>query len=836
METLPSDSRQPPDGHEFPDYIETSTEQNDVRENFNNLYRKDLNINERCIPPTLTKTYKSIESINSSQNTSSFNDFLNVPIQNKSSLKKINSVSNSDLSSINAFDSVDEVTSRRKSLEPTLHIRSQSLIDMSIISKQKGDRWSLLAEQRRKGYSKLKGLVIPEHISENEPTTAVNIPEIISHTASSFVLETKINANETVQCHSNETEPVALPLNSPPWTLNTSTFPKYSPAFKRKSLQVYQQTKIHKSEEPQTAINKSEVKTVPNEKYSATLKHKVDNNELRLDNLSDSPKSLESITSPTRSDCSFDYVTNSFGKAKCNNNKQDPGKVYKESFNYISKLHKDGGKSEDESDNDSAVSSSQSSYISRCSPPPSPTRSCEMLDYESNIRTKADTIQDSEKYSNLHCRLLKAASVEAINRKNILASAKCRSGRDLKVGSPVIQRKYEEDESSLSACSLESENSPSINKQENFRSSDNVRVILKEKRSISCEETTPKTTMNGNSGVVNNRKDVTGSLKKFSTQLKEIKTPVKHNFVKSSSLLKNNKSMSVTDLRKSFEKFGATPPPLPQNISVTVVTQEPKTKNAEIEAQSVKSENLDKKSKQNGEFVKLETVKSTNAVPKSTNEQKEEVSVDINYRRKIVLCPEFVGGSIGITLAGGTDYETKEITVHKIRYGSVAYNDGKLKKGDKIISINGKDTAGLTHAESVEMLKEPIPQFELIVEDGREESVSPQRKSFIYEAPEPRSLRPALPVKNVTHVITFTKNGAGLGFSIEGGKDSPQGDLPLRVKKIFQGGPAEKSGELSVGDELLAINDISLTNLSRIEAWSLMKKLPDGDVSIHIHR
>lgn len=42
-------------------------------------------------------------------------------------------------------------------------------------------------------------------------------------------------------------------------------------------------------------------------------------------------------------------------------------------------------------------------------------------------------------------------------------------------------------------------------------------------------------------------------------------------------------------------------------------------------------------------------------------------------------------------------------------------------------------------------------------------------------------------VKSPTNVITLNKDGAGLGFSIEGGKDSPQGDVPLLIKKIFQG-------------------------------------------------
>lgn len=43
--------------------------------------------------------------------------------------------------------------------------------------------------------------------------------------------------------------------------------------------------------------------------------------------------------------------------------------------------------------------------------------------------------------------------------------------------------------------------------------------------------------------------------------------------------------------------------------------------------------------------------------------------------------------------------------VYKVLTGSPADKDGRIRKGDRILSINGKSMKGITHRESLAILK-----------------------------------------------------------------------------------------------------------------------------------
>merc|ERR1719245_2806906 len=111
------------------------------------------------------------------------------------------------------------------------------------------------------------------------------------------------------------------------------------------------------------------------------------------------------------------------------------------------------------------------------------------------------------------------------------------------------------------------------------------------------------------------------------------------------------------------------------------------------------------------------------------NQSLEESGTPSHEIMVIVLHREYgSAGTIGITLAGGADYESKEITVHKVIAGSLADRDGRIQKGDRVLSINGRSTKGVTHREALSILKAPRAEVVLVL--SRSRSVTPADRSY----------------------------------------------------------------------------------------------------------
>ena len=50
------------------------------------------------------------------------------------------------------------------------------------------------------------------------------------------------------------------------------------------------------------------------------------------------------------------------------------------------------------------------------------------------------------------------------------------------------------------------------------------------------------------------------------------------------------------------------------------------------------------------------------------------------------------------------------------------------------------------------------------------------------------------------------------------------------------GGAADKNGTLRVGDEIISVNNVDVTRMTRLEAWNYMKKLNDGQQTVVVRQ
>lgn len=71
----------------------------------------------------------------------------------------------------------------------------------------------------------------------------------------------------------------------------------------------------------------------------------------------------------------------------------------------------------------------------------------------------------------------------------------------------------------------------------------------------------------------------------------------------------------------------------------------------------------------------------------------------------------------------------------------------------------------------------------------------------------------------------------GVGISIVGGVGSSRGDLPIYIKRVLPGSPAEEGGILKAGDELVAVNETILVEVTKEFAVDALSKI-EGDVRL----
>ncbi|XP_017953404.1 multiple PDZ domain protein isoform X4 [Xenopus tropicalis] len=188
--------------------------------------------------------------------------------------------------------------------------------------------------------------------------------------------------------------------------------------------------------------------------------------------------------------------------------------------------------------------------------------------------------------------------------------------------------------------------------------------------------------------------------------------------------------------------------------------------------------------------------------------------------------------SLGISIAGGVGSPLGDVPIFiaMMHANGVAAQTHKLRVGDRIVSICGQPTEGMTHSQAVTLLKNASGTIELQVVAGGDVSVvTGQQQEHLGSTVSFSGLASSSILQDDLgppqyKTIILERGPDGLGFSIVGGHGSPHGDLPIYVKTVFSKGAASEDGRLNRGDQIIAVNGQSLEGVTHEEAVSILKR------------
>ncbi|XDV18039.1 hypothetical protein PO909_023820, partial [Leuciscus waleckii] len=234
---------------------------------------------------------------------------------------------------------------------------------------------------------------------------------------------------------------------------------------------------------------------------------------------------------------------------------------------------------------------------------------------------------------------------------------------------------------------------------------------------------------------------------------------------------------------------------------------------------------------------RLETAELEDSRLSQMNSSLQPVKLNLSILRQT--------GGLGISIAGGkgsTPYKGDDegIFISRVSEEGPAARAG-VKVGDKLLEVNGVDLNGAEHHSAVEALRNSGAAVvmtvlrERMVEPENAITTTPLRPEDDYFPRERRSsglpflLDPASPAVSTGPsqrlATCLIRNDKGLGFSIAGGKGSTPyrvGDTGIFISRIAEGGAAHRDTVLHVGDRVISINGVDMTEARHDQAVALL--------------
>ncbi|XP_019381501.1 PREDICTED: tyrosine-protein phosphatase non-receptor type 13 isoform X2 [Gavialis gangeticus] len=238
---------------------------------------------------------------------------------------------------------------------------------------------------------------------------------------------------------------------------------------------------------------------------------------------------------------------------------------------------------------------------------------------------------------------------------------------------------------------------------------------------------------------------------------------------------------------------------------------------------------------------------STNTANKMNSKKLSATPLKPGDIFEVELAKKDNGLGISVTVLfdkGGVNTSVRHggIYVKAVIPKGAAEADGRIQKGDRVLSVNGTSLEGATHKQAVETLRNTGQVVHLLLEKGQlpvakvhapitpqctPPSQAGQSDSLDKSAAKTTDTKDYnFVTEDNTFEVKVLKNSSGLGFSFcrEDNLTPEQlGSSIVRVKKLFPGQPAAESGKIETGDVILKVNGASLKGLSQQEVISALR-------------
>ncbi|CAF0809334.1 unnamed protein product [Rotaria sp. Silwood1] len=179
----------------------------------------------------------------------------------------------------------------------------------------------------------------------------------------------------------------------------------------------------------------------------------------------------------------------------------------------------------------------------------------------------------------------------------------------------------------------------------------------------------------------------------------------------------------------------------------------------------------------------------------------------------------------GLRIVGGEE-EKSQVSVGRIVPNSPAYIDGRLRKGDEIIKIDGHSTIRASHERVVQLMQQAKEnqRVSLIVRRHlypNNNQLSNQYNQTDIDAYLPNDFRANSSNDTGIRYVTLQKmnDNQSFGFVII----SSQNKAGATVGKIIPNSPADQCGQLHINDRILAVNGVDLTHMLHTDVVNLIK-------------